>query len=211
MAGNDRRLSAPPESYEFPQLSRRAGDAHGRRAGGAHRRERRRQDQSDRGDLAAWRPAAACAAPRLRSSPSWKATAPGRCRPRSRACWGSRRSAPASSHPPARTPPPPGNAASTAKRCRRPQPSPTTCAWSGSRRPWTGCSTARPPSGGVFSIVSCWRWTPAIRAASPRSSARYVRATACWKRRKAIRIGSTQSSTRPPRWRWRSQRRAPRR
>ncbi len=40
----------------------------------------------------------------------------------------------ASSRPPARTPPPPGNAASIAKRCRPPRPLPTICVWSGSPR-----------------------------------------------------------------------------
>ena len=52
------------------------------------------------------------------------------------------------------------NAASIASRSRRPRPSPITCAWSGSCRRWTGCSTARPPSAAAFSIAWCSRSMP---------------------------------------------------
>ena len=53
------------------------------------------------------------------------------------------------------------------------------------------------------------RSTRNIRAAFPRWSVLYARATACWRTRTAIPIGSTRSSTKPPRWRWRWPPRAP--
>ena len=46
-------------------------------------------------------------------------------------------------------------------------------------------------------------------AGSTRSSARCARATGCWRSRAPIRTGSTPSSTRPPSWRSRSPRSAP--
>ena len=63
----------------------------------------------------------------------------------------------------------------------RRRPSPIICAWCGWCRPWTRCSTARPPSAAASSTAWCWRSMRSIPAASPRSSARCARATACWK------------------------------
>ena len=62
----------------------------------AGRPERRRKDQLPGGDLVSLARPRACAARRWKMSPTIRATAPGRCPPRSRARLGSRRSAPAS-------------------------------------------------------------------------------------------------------------------
>ena len=98
-----RRPDPPPDADELPQLPR--GEPRRRRPSGrAHRTERRRQDQPDRSDFAPGAGPRACAAPPSTRSRSPRATAPGRSRPRSRACWVSPRSAPASSRPRARTP-----------------------------------------------------------------------------------------------------------
>ena len=92
---HDRLPHPSPDPHPFPQLSRREpSDAGGR--GGAGRAERRRKDQLHRGDLVSVAGTRACAARRSRMSPTIRATARGRCPPRSRARWGSQRSAPAS-------------------------------------------------------------------------------------------------------------------
>ena len=52
------------------------------------------------------------------------------------------------------------SAASIASRSLPPPPSWITCASSGSSPPWTGCSTAQPPSAAASSIGSCWRSMP---------------------------------------------------
>ena len=84
---HDRRRDPPPDADQFPQLSR--GDARYRRQPRrAHRTERRRQDQPDRGDLLSGAGARACAAPPSKRWPLPRATAPGRSQPRSRACSG---------------------------------------------------------------------------------------------------------------------------
>ena len=139
-----------------------------------------------------------------------KATAPGRSRPRSKACSGLRRSAPASS-----------------RRRRKP------------RRRTRLCRIDREPVGSAAAFADHLRviWlTPAmdqlfigpgvgaaplprppgaggrrraLRAASTRWSARCARATGCWRSPAPIRIGSMPSSTRPRSLRSRSRRSAP--
>ena len=115
--------------------------------------------------------------------------------------------------------PPAGEDAAPTRKCRVDRE--TVGVGGGLRRPsargladarrWTRCSTARLPSGGGFSIAWCWRSMPSIPAASRRWSARCARATACSRRPSTTRIGSTRSSTKPPKSRWRSRRRAPKR
>ena len=202
-----RRLSLTNfRSYHAAQVElARAG------TGGADRRQRRRQDQSDRGHLAAG--ARPRPAPRHHGGTGVLRrrrrlggvgrdrghAGAGHARHRHRAAGGRRRRARAAMpHRPR-------------ERSARPPPSPIICAWSGSRRPWTGCSTGRLPSAGAFSTAWCWRWMRRIPAASPRSSVPCARATGCWRTPPATRIGSTRSSTRPPSSRWRWRRRAPRR
>ena len=100
--------------------------------------------------------------------------------------------------PGAKTPCSRANAASIASRCHRHRHSPITCAWSGWCRPWTDCSTARPPSGGAFSTGWCLPSMPSTCRASTRSNGRCARATACSRIRAPIRTGSMRSSTKPP-------------
>ena len=157
-----------------------------------------------------WRRDGACGARRSTRWRSARATAPGRCRPRSKARSGSRRSAPASRRRSARSRFR-ASAASIASRSRPRRRLRITCVSCGSRPRWTRCSPARPRSGGASSTGWCSRSMPSIPAASTRSNARCARATGCWKRRDPIRTGSTQSSMRPPRSRSRSRPGAPRR
>ena len=173
--------------------------------------ERRRQDQLPGGDLVPRRRAAACAAPRWRTSPTTRATAPGRCRPRSRARSASPRSAPASTPPrgdghrdqPALPDRP--RAGRLGRRLRRSSAHGLADAGDGRAVHW-----ARPRSGGASSTAWCSRSTASIPAGSRRWSARCARATGCWKCATTTTIGATRSSARPPNSRSRSRRRAAR-
>ena len=127
--------------------------------------------------------------------------------PRSRACWASRRSAPASSRRPAEDtathPPVPDRprAGRLGGGLRRPSARDLADAGDGS-----AVHRARRRSAAAFSTGWCSRSTPSTPAASTRWSARCARATGCWRSRGPTRTGSTPSSTRPPSSRSRSRR-----
>ncbi len=115
LSSHDRLPHPSPWPDAFPQLSR-GWPADGWRCGwcwsgrtAPARPIAWRRSRSCRRD-------AGCAAPRWRMSPTTRATVPGRSRPKSRARWGWPRSAPASTRPAAKVPPPAGAAGSTANR-----------------------------------------------------------------------------------------------